>query len=548
MSPPRKNYPQWRTLKSRLIAIYAFGLLAFLLALLLLGQTRAGLTAAYQQSLGVQANIMAEALGGLEPVIGQMGDAAGGGAGGDNAANDDNNFMMPMLDVEAAKPLLRRLVAPTKNRVRLYDHTGVLLIDTAALSRHVQIAEISELDGDALDNTAAQMPDNNDALEEVRAALDGQISSSERRDAAGRDVLTLAVPVQYYRAISGVLLVTSPPGTIDALVAVERRATIRIFLAVFVIVGGLTVLLARTITGPVSHLAQAMRQVLRAGGTGDASVPDYTGRGDEIGDLSRALQDMLARLHARIDTIERFAADVSHELKNPLASLNSAVQTLETVKKADQAPLFEILKADIQRMNKLISDISDASRLDAELSRGTAQDFDLTALMRNTVQVYADAYQLDLKIEIAAAQAFMVHGQDSRIAQIFNNLLDNAVDFAPQGSVLRVGVALSDNGENAEVSFSDAGVGIVTDEEGGADMRERIFERFYTDRKHDVSRQAGSRAKHSGLGLSISRQIAWAHGGDLTAGKSVQGGACFTLSLPLNLPLNLPANPSTKGG
>lgn len=553
------KWPRWRRLNSRLIAINAFGLFAFLLALLMLGQTRESLTEAYRQSLKVQAAIMAEALGGLDPVVmplepleslESLKPLGPLGLGAHNNDAIDSDLMLPMLDIEAAKPLLRRLVEPTENRVRFYDRQGRLLIDTALLSRNVQIAVLESSETKAGEpspkrrilpqltqlltqiltpprfSMTESLAENGLLLEEVLVALKGQTSGLEREDAHGKDVLTLAVPVQYYRAISGVLLVTSPPGEIDSLVAASRWATLRIFAAVFIMVLGLTILLGRSITAPVSHLAEAMRQVRRDSGVPPVeAVPDFTARGDEIGDLSEALQDMMARLRERIDSIERFAADVAHELKNPLASLSSAVQTLEAIEESDRPALFEILKSDIQRMNKLIGDISEASRLDAELSRGEASDVDLTQMIRNTVQTYRDAYQLDFSIKENVEDSLLVYGQAPRICQIINNLLDNAKDFAPKDSV--VDIAARQHDGMVEVSFSDTGSGI------NPDMYERIFDRFYTDRAHDVSSQAGSRQKHSGLGLFISRQIARAHGGDLKATGEAQSGACFLLTLPL---------------
>ena len=521
----------WWGLRTRLIGVNIFGLLAFLAALLWLGQTRDSLTQAYRQSLSLQAAIMAEALGGLEPIIAEVQTGTAQGA---------SEIKIPVLDVEAARPLLRRLVAPTHNRVRFYDRQGHVLIDTMRLGRNVQIAALdseTELPADWWARLGGGRPPMSDRLaanglllEEVLAALDGRVAGLVRQDGQGRDVLTLAVPVQYYRGISGALLVTSPPGTIDGLVAQARRNIIQIFLVVFVIVLGLTILLARTVAEPVRRLAHAMHQIRRDNiAPSPQAVPDYAARRDEIGALSLALRDMLARLRERIDAIEAFAADVAHELKNPLASLNSAVQTLESLDEKTQikekAALLKILQADIQRMNKLISDISDASRLDAELGRGQAVDFNLADLLRDTAAAYQDAYKPDFDIAVTAPPKLAVRGQVGRIAQIFNNLLDNARDFAPVGSVVKI--TASAQGDMAELAVRDSGPGFKPD------AVLRIFDRFYTDREGDGFDPDKAWQKHSGLGLSISRQIARAHGGDLRAVNEKQGGACFILTLPL---------------
>ncbi len=521
----------WWGLRTRLIGVNIFGLLAFLAALLWLGQTRDSLTQAYRQSLSLQAAIMAEALGGLEPIIAEVQTGTAQGA---------SEIKIPVLDVEAARPLLRRLVAPTHNRVRFYDRQGHVLIDTMRLGRNVQIAALdseAELPADWWARLGGGRPPMSDRLaanglllEEVLAALDGRVAGLVRQDGQGRDVLTLAVPVQYYRGISGALLVTSPPGTIDGLVAQARRNIIQIFLVVFVIVLGLTILLARTVAEPVRRLAHAMHQIRRDNiAPSPQAVPDYSARRDEIGALSLALRDMLARLRERIDAIEAFAADVAHELKNPLASLNSAVQTLESLddktQAKEKAALLKILNADMQRMNKLISDISDASRLDAELGRGQAADFNLADLLRDTAAAYQDAYKPDFDIAVTAPPLLAVRGQVGRIAQIFNNLLDNARDFAPAGSVVKI--TASAQGDMAELAVRDSGPGFKPD------AVLRIFDRFYTDREGDGFDPDKAWQKHSGLGLSISRQIARAHGGDLRAVNEKQGGACFILTLPL---------------
>jgi two-component system sensor histidine kinase ChvG len=264
----------------------------------------------------------------------------------------------------------------------------------------------------------------------------------------------------------------------------------------------------------VRRLATAIKAFQAAGGSLPApdTVPDFSDRQDEIGELSLALRDMLTRLINRLDTIENFAADVAHELKNPLASINSAVQSLaSTTDDGARKQLMEILQADILRMNRLITDISEASRLDAELGRAAAEIFDLSDLLKQMVPLVNGDIQLKIKAQVS------INAQRDRIAQIIRNLLDNALSFSPAKEIT---VRLDSDRTGIFIHVDDAGPGLPDG------VEHKIFERFYTDRPngHDL---------HSGLGLSISQQIARAHGGNVTARNRINAyGARFTLFLP----------------
>jgi two-component system, OmpR family, sensor histidine kinase ChvG len=271
-----------------------------------------------------------------------------------------------------------------------------------------------------------------------------------------------------------------------------------------------------------------------------AEIPDFTDRTDEIGHLSGALRDMTQALYRRIDAIESFAADVAHELKNPLTSLRSATETLPLVKTEESKErLMEIIKHDVQRLDRLISDISDASRLDAELAREDANPVDMSDLLRTTVSLFNDIHRDDtpeVVLEIAysgGARPYHAVGHDSRLSQVIVNLLDNAISFSPPGG--RVTVAARRVGPEIQIAIEDEGPGIP------AENLERIFERFYTDRPQE------SFGQNSGLGLNISRQIVVAHGGRLwaenrflatTGARNVgaaergSGGARFVIRLP----------------
>jgi two-component system sensor histidine kinase ChvG len=325
----------------------------------------------------------------------------------------------------------------------------------------------------------------------------------------GELVVSVAVPVQRLRAVLGVLLLSTRGGDIDNIVAAERWGIVRVSLFAAAVTVVLSLILANTIAGPVQRLASAAERV-RHSVKARAEIPDFTDRTDEIGHLSGAIRDMTQALYKRIDAIESFAADVAHELKNPLTSLRSATETLPLARTPDaKERLMEIIQHDVKRLDRLISDISDASRLDAELAREDARPVDMAELLRTTVSLFNDIHRDDtpeVVLDIAysgGAHPYRCVGHDSRLSQVIVNLLDNAISFSPPGG--RVSVKAKRVGHEIHIAVEDEGPGIPPEN------LERIFERFYTDRPQE------SFGQNSGLGLNISRQIAVAHGGRLWA-------------------------------
>jgi two-component system sensor histidine kinase ChvG len=353
--------------------------------------------------------------------------------------------------------------------------------------------------------------------------LSGSEQSISRVDSKGETIISIAVPIQRFRAVRGALLLSTQGDDIDKIIASERGAIVRIFLVSSVIMLLLSYFIAGTIAEPIRRLAEAAERV-RRGTKARREIPDFTDRSDEIGHLSGALRDMTKALYDRIEAIERFAADVAHELKNPLTSLRSAVETLPVARTPESRQrLLAIIEHDVRRLDRLISDISDASRLDAELARDDVDLVDLTRLLDAVVAVanlVKDPGAIRVELVIARhgnaddsrRPAYMVLGHDSRLGQVFNNLVDNARSFsAPGGSVrvlLRPAKDYTAQGhmrDGFEIIIDDDGPGIP------ADAFERIFERFYTDRPGQGFGQ------NSGLGLSISRQIIEVHGGHISA-------------------------------
>ncbi len=461
------------------------------------------------------------------------------------------------MDADAARQLLTRLVRPTGVRARLFSETGELLGDSAMLNEAGRIhvvplpppevpaeseaqASIGERISDWLARQLSRVDHYPEYVDkpvptlrdfpEAASALRGFNASAVRSAGQGRLMLSAAVPVQRYKQVLGALLLTRDNRAIAASLREVRYDMLTIAAAALGITVLLSLYLAGTITQPIVRLARAADEV-RLARESRPEIPDLGKRGDEIGDLNDALRSMTEALWLRINTIESFAADVAHELKNPLTSLRSAIEMAghPNLDAERRAKLMAIVMDDINRLNRLISDISDASRLDAELMRGEVRPVDLDKLLRDMVHHYAvTANQksgVEVEFRVAANPPFMAHGHDGRYGQVFRNVIDNALSFAPKGS--RILVELSRESRNGPfvVTIDDEGQGIPEDN------LESIFQRFYSERPVEHFGQ------HSGLGLSICRQIVETYGGTITAtnrrgpdGKVL--GARFTVRLP----------------
>ncbi len=466
----------------------------------------------------------------------------------------DENLDFP-IDPERVAPVLRRLISPTRTRARLFDADANLLLDSRHLysQRQVLRFDLPPIDPSTVSISDRVMSWVNRMLQpsnlplykespggdgaiypEVMNALTGVRGAVVRVTEKGELIVSVAVPVQRSRAVLGVLLLSTQAGDIDKIVHAERLAIMRMAGVATLVNIVLSLMLSSTIANPLRRLAAAAVRV-RRGAKQREEIPDFSARQDEIGNLSIALRDMTNALYDRIAAIESFAADVSHELKNPLTSLRSAVETLPLAKSEDsKRRLTEIIFHDVRRLDRLISDISDASRLDAELARADAAPVDLEVLLSNLVNIsrqirgHKKPVELDYIIDQkpGSRTGFVVNGHDLRLGQIVTNLIENARSFVPEKEG-RITVRLSRNRDRCIIQVEDNGPGIQ------AENIDRIFERFYTDRP-----DGESFGQNSGLGLSISRQIAEAHNGTLRAENirdSETGdmrGARFILTLP----------------
>ncbi|MEN0087431.1 MAG: sensor histidine kinase [Pseudomonadota bacterium] len=560
----------FRSLTRRIIFLNLAGLAVLLTGILYLNQFREGLIDARVESLRTQAEIIAGAIAAqasvdrgsitLDPELLLELEAGESTNPRDERARADTLAALDSgIDPVQVAPVLKRLISPTRTRARIFDSEAVLLLDSRNIYSSGQVLrfDLPDLDpappsfaerlgawlqGRFGDSPFVQSIDgpraDPETFDEVVTALTGNTRVSLRRNEQSGLVVSVAVPVQRFRAVLGVLLLSTQGSDIDEIVRSERLAIVRVFLVAASVAIVLSVALASTIATPLTRLSAAARNVRRSV-KARKQIPDFSDRGDEVGELSASIRDMTSALYARIDAIESFAADVSHELKNPLTSLRSAVETLPLAKKPEMRErLLDVIQHDVRRLDRLITDISDASRLDAELAREDGEPVDLETLLRDLVRASAVAggkrKPMAISLDVKPAPRgsgkvpFHVTGFESRLGQVFSNIIENARSFVPDESVGggEMNIALQRISNRVEIVFEDNGPGIA------AKNIDRIFERFYTDRPG-----AESFGQNSGLGLSISRQIVEAHNGTIKAqnAKGTGGktrGARFVITLP----------------
>ncbi len=512
-------------------------------ALFYLDQYQQGLLTAEVAALREQARIYAGAL---------SQSAVQDSAGGQAALNPD-----------LAQPLLFQLTEPTPNaQALIYGPDGTLIansrvhpgangaIITTPLSAppppglfnrlvsylydHLAGSLASGAETGIVGSGAGENPDTLGWQPDARQALQltdtnpGQEAAPfVRRDAQHQLLITVAEPIQHAQQNVGTVLLTREANEVDRAVLAIRIS----ILGLFALALGLTVIvslyLARTIASPILRLANAAA-LMREGRARTEALPQrVSGRNDEIGTLARALESSAQALWARMDAIEQFAADVSHEIKNPLSSIRSAIETLSRVQDPTRASrLLAIITQDVARLDRLITDISDSSRLDSELSRAAPELVDMARMMATLAEIH-DATRKEngpLMVVDAPPAGLLVLGSEHRLVQVLRNLIGNAISFSPaNGTIWLRG---RETGGIVELAVEDEGPGIPDGKLDG------IFDRFYSERPQ--SEQFGS---HSGLGLSISRQIVEAHHGRIAAEnrRDEDGtvlGARFVIRLP----------------
>ncbi|MFD2233732.1 stimulus-sensing domain-containing protein [Phaeospirillum tilakii] len=528
--PPRRRWPRWRLLASpltrRILAVNLLAPVVLVGGLLYLDRYKQGLIRSELDGLATQAQMVAAAVG-----EGALIEGEGEGL---------------EFNAETARQMVRRLAEPARLRVRLFGAGGELVADSRFRFGAVGLVHVELLPPPHdphwfdtlrigwerlahwmrfdralplyLDPPRARASD----FIEVATALEGRSGAQVRTRKGGGLVLSVAVPVQRYKQVRGAVLISAEGNGIARSLFQIRLAIFQAFLLSLALTVGLSLYLAGTIARPVRRLALAAERVRHGQGRA-ALIPDLSRRGDEIGELSVALKEMTEALWRRMDAIEAFAADVAHEIKNPLTSLRSAVETAARIEDPDRRRrLMAIIQDDVGRLDRLISDISDASRIDAEMSRAEAGAVAVAAMLDTLFEVYrvtgaesGPTFTLDRP----ANDPLAVWGIESRLVQVLRNLITNAMSFSPPGGVIRL-VAVRGGGW-VRVTVEDQGPGIPPNK------LDAIFDRFYTERP-----EGEKFGTHSGLGLSISRQIVEAHGGRIRAENRDEGGARFIVELP----------------
>jgi len=527
---------RFRSLTWRVLAVNLLGLVILAAALLYLDRYKQSLIQEQLDSLVIQGGIFAAALGEAavttNPAIGR-------------------DFLTPQ-----ARPIVRRLAAPAGLRARLFAANGDLVADSryfgmAGGKVQVTILPPPEAGGrsvlggvvDIYDWIVRQFPDRRtyppyvehaepraDHYAVAQLALVGEIGREVMVGEEGRLVMLVAVPVQRYKQVLGALVLSVDDEGIENSLRSVRLEILTVFAGVIFVTVLLSLWLAGTIARPVRRLAAAADRV-RSGRGREKEIPDFTKRGDEIGDLSASLRDMTQALWNRMEAIESFAADVAHEIKNPLSSLRSAVETAARLDDPEQQQrLMSIILDDVQRLDRLITDISDASRLDAELSRADMSPVDIRGLLTTLVEVEQIAAESRgagapvIRLELSGETRLKVIGIEDRLAQVLRNLISNAVSFSPRGGEILL------RGER-----TGSWLRIIVEDEGPGlppGKFEAVFERFYTERP-----EGEKFGTHSGLGLSISKQIITAHRGRISAENIERDGmvmgARFIITLPV---------------
>ncbi len=450
----------------------------------------------------------------------------------------DDAFAALQLSIrpERVTPILRRLVQPTSNRARIYGRDGTLIADSAQLLARGLIANPpppttrpktknfwTRLTKWLLN---ADLPvykeignANGNFYPEVRMAMTGTTTPMLLLNENGEQIVSVAAPIQRARNVQGVLLLSSKPGEIDEALSQERWTILMIALLALAAMIATALLLARTVAGPMRRLSEAAEHVSR-NISARHDLPGFGHRSDEVGMMATAFRNMTTSLFRRIEASEKFAADVAHELKNPLTAARSTSEALAYARTDEQRQqLIEQIQGELKRLNRLITDVSNASRLDAELALQQSEPVALCRVLDGIVTTFSDLLggsgkSIALELEPSSPDdTLTVNGHEGRLSQVITNIVDNAISFSPEGGTVLVRARRV--GRLVEICVEDDGPGVAPEH------LEQIFKRFYTYRPTSDS----SRGTNSGLGLSISREIVLAHGGEIWAENRLAPGA-----------------------
>ena len=538
----------WRILASNLI-----GFLILFLGILYLSLDSSWIINAKREALRTQGQIMAAAISGSAMVKkGQILVDADRLPATTNALIPfrDDGFAALQLSIrpERIAPIFRRLIKPTRTRARIYDRQGNLVVDSSTLLKKGDIGRRARANSNQ--GTAAtgkqkintERPTtktfwtrlqhwlidkevqvykeignaNGQLYPEVRKALKGEDTAMLLLNEKSEQIVSVAVPITRFKKVMGVLLLSTRPGDIDKVLAKSRSDLWPLALIALLASVATALFLARTVAGPMQRLSAKAEHVSRDISARTA-LPDYADRKDEVGQMAQAFSAMTNSLYERIEASEKFAADVAHELKNPLTAASSMAQSLEYARTEEEREhVVQQIQHELKRLNRLISDVSHASMLNAQLQRETRKPVHLEIVLRDVVSIFDEKiedYGTELEFKtVGPHEAFVVAGTDGRLGQVFTNLIDNAISFSPEDGKVTVVAKL--DGDAVVVTVDDEGPGIQEDK------LETIFKRFYTYRPSEFS----SRGNNSGLGLSISQEIIQAHNGRIWAENRYAAG------------------------
>ena len=532
------------SLLRRILVSNLIGFFVLLLGILYLGWYHTWLIDAKVDALKTQGKIIADAIASKakverERIVFDANELPDQRSSSRSYRDDGFAALELSISPEEVTPILRKLIQSTNTRARIYARDGTLIVDTARSLRRWRAAlrnEPTENTGKApstqnfwtrltrylFDEPLPVYQEigsaNGTAYAEVRQALEGNQRSMLLLNDKGEQIVSLAVPIRRFKTVQGVLLLSTRPGEIDEILS-EERSVILTLAAIALFASIVTsLLLARTVAGPMRRLSEAAEQASH-NIAARTQLPEYADRSDEVGQMAAAFRAMTKALYRRIEASEKFAADVAHELKNPLTAARSIAESLSLAKNEEERRhLVEQIQNELNRLNRLITDVSNASRLDAELARQEMRPVDITTVLRGVVTIFRDILgddqrQVRLVIEDAPLEgAYIVSGDEGRIGQVLTNLVDNAISFSPKTGTITVRARSTP--PHMEIYVEDEGPGIPED------RLEVIFDRFYTDRPDTEAKEG----KNSGLGLSISREIIRAHGGQISAENRFEDG------------------------
>ncbi|MEE8531504.1 MAG: stimulus-sensing domain-containing protein, partial [Hyphomicrobium sp.] len=452
------------SLLRRILVSNLIGFFVLLLGILYLGWYHTWLIDAKVDALKIQGKIIADAIASKakverERIVFDANELLGQRSSSRTYRDDGFAALELSISPEEVTPILRKLIQSTNTRARIYARDGTLIVDTARSLRRWRAAlrnEPTENTGKApstqnfwtrltrylFDEPLPVYQEigsaNGTAYAEVRQALEGNQRSMLLLNDKGEQIVSLAVPIRRFKTVQGVLLLSTRPGEIDEILS-EERSVILTLAAIALFASIVTsLLLARTVAGPMRRLSEAAEQASH-NIAARTQLPEYANRSDEVGQMAAAFRAMTKALYRRIEASEKFAADVAHELKNPLTAARSIAESLSLAKNEEERRhLVEQIQNELNRLNRLITDVSNASRLDAELARQEMRPVDITTVLRGVVTIFRDILgddqrQIRLVIEDAPLEgAYIVSGDEGRIGQVLTNLVDNAISFSPK--------------------------------------------------------------------------------------------------------------------